>query len=369
MKLRSSTYLSVIVCLLFGLACWAQTPLLADSPTWVELAGSVYGAQPDQRGPLGGGEGYVDAITAGDYRVQDFDGLLDALSKAQAGQVIFIPGDTEIDLTTHIYIDQLVLTIPAGVTLAGNRGQQGSPGALLCSDALKTPAIIRTAGPNVRISGLRIRGPNPKRYLEHHRRAFGPGGEKHKYYYKFPLSEGIVAAHPGLQVDNCELSAFSKAAISLNSGQDHRIHHNFIHHCQYNGLGYGVCLADASALIECNLFDWNRHSIAGTGQPGCGYIARNNIELGESLSHCFDMHGGRDREDNSDVAGSSIEIYNNTFRGPNTPVVIRGIPQDKCEVHHNWFVQHATSAKAVGGLSEQTRAFQNAYGAQPTAAN
>ncbi|MCA9134385.1 MAG: right-handed parallel beta-helix repeat-containing protein [Planctomycetales bacterium] len=353
----------------WGLCFLGKSSLHAESSTWLEVGGIVYGAQPDQRGPLGGGEGYADVVTSGDFHVQDVDTLLDALSKAQAGQVIFIPGDTEIDLTTHVYIDQLALKIPEGVTLASDRGHQGSPGALLCSDALKTPAIIRTAGPRVRVTGLRIRGPNPKRYMEHHRRSFGPGGEGHKHYYKFPLSEGVVAAHPGLQVDNCELSAFSMAAISLDQGQDHHIHHNFIHHCQYNGLGYGVCLSNASALIEFNLFDWNRHSIAGTGQPGCGYVARHNVELGESLSHCFDMHGGRDRKDNTDIAGTSIEIYNNTFRGPKTPVVIRGTPQDKCEVHHNWFLQHAAAAKAVGGLSKQTRAFENVYGPQPTAAN
>lgn len=361
--------LSLCLCLAWELICLGKAPLLAESPTWVEVEGSVYGARPDQRGPLGGGEGYADVITSGDYRVQDVDALLAALSQAQAGQVIFIPGDTEIDLTTHVYIDQLVLKIPAGVTLASDRGHQGSSGGLLCSDALKTPAIIRTAGPNVRVTGLRIRGPNPKRYLEHHRRAFGPGGEGHKYYYKFPLSEGIVAAHSGLQVDNCELSAFAKASISLSNSQGHHIHHNFIHHCQYNGLGYGICLSDASALIEFNLFDWNRHSIAGTGEPGCSYVARNNVELGEALSHCFDMHGGRDRKDNTDIAGTSIEIYNNTFRGSKPSVVIRGTPQDKCEVHHNWFLQHAADGKAVGGLSEQTRAFQNVYGPQPTAAN
>ena len=41
--------------------------------------------------------------------------------------MVFIPGDTEIDLTARIYIEQLVLEVPAGVTLAGDRGQDGSP--------------------------------------------------------------------------------------------------------------------------------------------------------------------------------------------------------------------------------------------------
>ena len=65
--------------------------------------------------------------------------------------------------------------MPAGVTLAGDRGRDGSEGALICSDALKTPVLIRAAGPDVRITGLRIRGPNPKRYLDHHRRSFNEG--------------------------------------------------------------------------------------------------------------------------------------------------------------------------------------------------
>ena len=35
-------------------------------------------------------------------------------------------------------------------------------------------------------------------------------------------------------------------------------------------------------------------------------MARHNIELGVSLSHCFDMHGGRDREDGTDIAGALV---------------------------------------------------------------
>jgi hypothetical protein len=338
--------------------------LAAEEPTWVEIDGAVYGAQPDERGPIGGGEGYTGVVTRGDYLVEDLDSLLDALSKARAGQVIFIPGETEIDLTARIYIEDLVLEVPAGVTLAGERGHHGSLGAILTSDSLKTPVMIRAAGPDVRITGLRLRGPNPKRYLDHHRRAFGPGGRGHEYYYRFPTSNGITTEHPRLEVDNCEISAFAHAGIYLIRGEGHRIHHNFIHHCQYNGLGYGICHDTASSWIEYNLFNWNRHSIAGTGRPGSGYVARHNVELGVSLSHCFDMHGGRDRGDGTDIAGTSIAIYNNTFRAPQTPVVIRGVPEEKCEVHHNWFPQHAGPLQAVSA-SEGTYVFDNAYGPEP----
>ena len=347
---------------------WISLPCVAgDAQTWVEINKAVYGAKPDARGPIGGGSGYANTVTRGDYTVKDLDALLEALSKAKAAQIVFIPAETEIDLTARIYIEQLVLEVPGGVTLAGRRGHKGSKGAVLTSDALKTPVMIRPAGPGVRITGLRIRGPNPKRHLDHHRRSFRAGGGGRHYYYKFPTSNGIMSDQPRLEVDNCEISGFSHAAVYLAKGGDHRIHHNFIHHCQYNGLGYGVCHNGSRSLIEHNLFNWNRHSIAGTGRPGEGYVARHNVELGVSLSHCFDMHGGRDRKDGTDIAGTSIEIYNNTFRAPQTPVVIRGVPQEKCEVHHNWFSEHADPARAVRA-SAKTKVENNAYGDKPTAA-
>jgi hypothetical protein len=79
------------------------------------------------------------------------------------------------------------------------------------------------------------------------------------------------------------------------------------------------------------------------------------------------MHGGRDRKDGTDIAGTAIEIYNNTFRVPNTPVVnIRGVPQEKCDVYHNWFLKCGGPEEAVGGLSEKTKVFDNVYGDNPT---
>ena len=331
--------------------------------TWVEVEGEIYGAKPDERGPIGGGEGYVSIVTSGDYTVKDLDSLLEALSKAKPGEVVCIPGDAEIDLTARIYIEELALEVGEGVTLASDRGHNGSQGALLTSDALKTSVMIRALGPGVRVTGLRIRGPNPKRYVDHHRRAFGPDGGGRDYYYKFPTSGGIRTDHPRLEVDNCEISGFGECGIALVKSDQHHIHHNFIHHCQYQGLGYGVVHNTASSLIEYNLFDWNRHSIAGAGRPGDSYMARHNVELGVSLSHCFDMHGGRNRKDGTDIAGTSIEIYNNTFRAPQTPVAIRGVPQEKCEVHHNWFPKH-TEPNTVIRASARTKVFNNVYGAE-----
>jgi hypothetical protein len=76
------------------------------------------------------------------------------------------------------------------------------------------------------------------------------------------------------------------------------------------------------------------------------------------------MHGGRDRKDGTDIAGTWIEIYNNTFLAKQTPVVIRGIPEQKCDVFYNWFLKHTGPGQAVRA-STKTQVHDNAYGSKP----
>jgi len=45
-------------------------------------------------------------------------------------------------------------------------------------------------------------------------------------------------------------------------------------------------------------------------------------------------------------------------------VVIRGVPEEKCEVHHNWFLRHSEAGQAVRS-SGKTKVFSNAYTDQP----
>ncbi len=335
----------------------ARQPTLGQ--TWVEIDGELCGAKPDERGPIGGSKGYTDVFTQATDGITTLDELLDALENAKSGDVVYVDGNAEIDCTVRVYIEKLVIEIPEGVILASNRGQGNSRGAMIFSDTFETRPLIRVAGPNVRITGLRIGGPNPKPCLEHHRRSFAEG-RGHEYYYKFPTSDGIVTEHLGLEVDNCELGGWSHAAICLRAGDKHHIHHNFIHHNQYNGLGYGVSHDKAFSLIERNLFNYNRHSIAGTGRPGSGYEARHNVEIKDSLSHCFDMHGGRDRKDDTNIAGTWLKIHHNTFRSVKTAIVIRGVPEEGADIYNNWFYHNSedTPVRSVG----ETQLQNNAYG-------
>jgi len=341
--------------------------------TWVKIEGEIYGAKPDERGPIGGGKGYQNVITKGDIEVRTVDGLATALKAAQPGQTVFVPGDAELDCTDLIFAEDFHIDAPAGVTLASDRGFRGSPGALIYSDAFATKPLVRVLGTDVRITGLRLRGPDPKRRLEHHKRSFnaarGDDKQQHDYYYRLPVSIGIRTDSDNLEVDNCELSGWSHVAVFLSAGKGHRIHHNFIHHNQLNGLGYGVSHGynAAFSLIECNLFDFNRHSIAGTGAPGNSYEARDNVELGESLSHNFDMHGGRDRKDGTEIAGDLILVHHNTFLGSKVrAVVIRGIPREEARIDHNWFAHERADENLIGPwpLTRESRIFleNNAYG-------
>jgi hypothetical protein len=319
-------------------------------------ANSIFGTQVNPtKEPIGGGKGYGRIAAKKDYVVKTYDELLSALKQATCGQVVYIADDAELDLTGK---DKVVIS--AGVTLASGRGQGNSQGALFYTNDLAASPMVLADGNNVRVTGLRLRGPDPQRRTEQMSQLHAQGR-----YYSIPNSDGIICEHPGLEVDNCELWGFSHAAVFLKIGASKaHIHHNYIHHNQRSGLGYGVCLDQADALIEANLFDCCRHHIAGTGRPGTSYEARYNLVLENANSHSFDMHGGADRNDGTDIAGDSILIHHNTFLASSVPaIVLRGRPTKSAEIHHNWFV-HSTIQQAVvqTNATGNVNVYENKFG-------
>ncbi len=313
-----------------------------------------FGAEVNPTGdPIGGGEGYRSLVTASDYRVKTRDELLAALDSARSGQTVYVADTTEIDLSG---LQNIV--IPEGVTLASGRGRQGSQGGLIYSTELETFPLFLIGGPNVRVTGLRLRGPDPERRTEQMKQLYAEGR-----YYSIPNSRGVQTTHRNLEVDNCELWAWSHAAIYLMTGSTGHIHHNFMHHNQRQGLGYGVVLNESEGLIEANLFDFCRHHIAGTGRPGTSYEARYNRVLANANSHSFDMHGGSDRDDGTDIAGTKIWIHHNTFEATSVPaIVIRGRPQEMTEIYNNWFL-HQTPNTAIRQINTtgNMRNYKNQY--------
>ena len=128
-------------------------------------------------------------------------------------------------------------------------------------------------------------------------------------------------------------------------------------------MGYGISHDQAFSKIERNCFNSNRHSIAGTGKLGSGYEACHNVELGESLSHCFDMHGGRDRLDGTDIAGTAMQVHHNAFGSSEIAVIVRGKPDEGTTIGNNWFY-HDTAAEAVRAEGEVSYGV-NAFGYRP----
>jgi hypothetical protein len=297
----------------------------------------TFGAESNPTGnPIGGGPGYSRHVNTRDFVVRTLEELLDALKKAKAGQVVYVDDDARIDLSPLAKPEgRQDISIPGGVTLASGRGKGGSEGGLLFSNVLQNCTMFIPAGKGVRLTGLRIFGPDPERRTDQLYRWGQKGG-----YYRVPTCDAVRCSQPEFEADNCEFMGWSHSAIYLMKGAERsRIHHCYFHHNQRFGLGYGVCLKESEALIEANLFNWNRHAIAATGAPGTRYEARYNVVLDWSNGHSFDMHGGIDRGDGTKIAGDWVKIHHNTFRSQENAVVIRGRPVKAAEIYHNWFLR------------------------------
>ncbi|MBM4444527.1 MAG: right-handed parallel beta-helix repeat-containing protein [Chloroflexi bacterium] len=325
------------------------SPVVQSAPAWDEDINPGYGAEANPTGnPTGGGAGYSNIITSGDYAVGSRDQFLAALSSlsgmsesARAGKIIYIEQSANIDMGGGTY-GTLNLSVPSGTTIASNRGWKGSAGGRIY---WSMPSVLPhfdhflVAGKNVTFNGIRLQGPDGN---------IGSSGSA-------PLIDGIYSAgKTGLVVENCEIYNWPYAGIAyysdrlpgLGSPSKAYIHHNYIHHCRRSGLGYGVQIGASSALIEANIFDYCRHAIAGErGYPASNYEARFNIVEPHMTNTMFDMHGGNDDPswgfdngpDRSVPAGGTILIHHNTFKSRSQiSVGIRGVPTNVCMVYNNW---------------------------------
>jgi hypothetical protein len=294
--------------------------------------------------PIGGGDGYDDIYETGDFIATSLEELSVALNEAQAGQVVFIPDAVEIDHTG------VRLIVPPGVTLAGTRGLNGSLGARIFTTAEGRSSLARV-GDGSRITGLRFEGPH--------------GGTERTTIHAHFLGTGSW----NVRVDNCEIYNFNYTVISVGKKAWRvYIHHNYIHHNQKGGWGYGVAVNGGSDVyVIANRFNYNRHHIASGGTPGCGYEAAWNWIGPNATSSHFDMHGGSDSGAGHDIAGDWMHIHHNTFLSLSygTHVGIRGTPSYGADIHNNWFARPLEEAVGVGSTGN-TRVFNNAYGPDKT---
>ena len=260
---------------------------------------------------LGGGAGYPLPITT--KTASTLTELKTAVSTAVSGDVIFIPQNATIDFGTT------VITIPDNVTIASNRGQNGSLGGIL---RRKTPGTsyetcMMIAGNNTRLTGLIIEG---EMYPEDYG---NKSGEQSESGYLVGLK---INNKSGVIVDNCEGRGFAWSFVSSQGcplvGRPN-IHHNYIHHCQARGEGYGINVYGGYALVEANIFDYNRHSITGAGWAGESYEFRNNLHLGHGHAiGAFHVDVHQDEKGGA-FAGQEYYIRNNTVLKGNSPTSLQ----------------------------------------------
>ena len=204
--------------------------------------------------------------------------------------------------------------------------------------------MLIAGGDNVRVTGLRLEG---ERYPQDY-------GNKAGETYENDYLVGIYAENKkGFEVDNCELYGWAWSTISLRGNTNSPIpyiHHNYIHHNQARGEGYGVNLYGGNALIEANLFDYNRHDVTGAGMRGEQYEARYNRHLGHGNpigATNYDVH--QDEETGTGLAGNLFRIHHNTIDGGIIAMLqVRGKPQTGMYVYNNVINSVASDTGVTG---------------------
>jgi hypothetical protein len=276
--------------------------------------------------------------------------------------------NTLINVANHVQIDlsgRDELVVAGGVRLVGGR-RPNVPGGRLYTTTFPVRLFKIANVDNVRITGVRIDG--------------GDMGVADSDSVK---TTGItVDSGLNVQIDNNEIYGWRGAAIEVSDNLERisltanamtvRVHDNYIHHNQrQRSGGYGVVTADgAYALIEKNVFDWNRHAIASDGRPGSGYLLYRNLFLehggmnfwllGTWLNtHMIDMHG-REECGGYDYycgpAGEYMDIrYNSMLYDAGVGFKLRGTPSIRADVAHNVF-RHGSlwSSTLNDGALDQT---------------
>ena len=269
--------------------------------------------------------------------------MYNLLLKANHGDIIYIPGEINIDLTPTLkkiknkYPPRFEL--PPGVTLMGDGIRFGKNGAtLFVTDDVKDEVFRINSG--AQLIGLKLKGPQKDCSMIGVQTYISPGDT--------------------ILIENCEFWGWNQAAIK-NRGDSSKvsrknnliIRNNYIHDTIYK-TGYGIATAfNTFTLIEYNKFKNNKHDVSASGKYGCDYTFRYNTNIMQwtnpsvnKKSHSVDVHGWpfdakikpvnrkRNRE-----AGSRIEIYGNHFKdsGDNEVIHIRGIPEFYVNIYDNMF--------------------------------
>jgi hypothetical protein len=336
--------------------------------------------------------------------------LVGALSSGNPTQTVQFCGDLDLTGLTGITIGdyESLMASPSCARSARALGPR-----IFVTDRRGDAPLFVITGDHVVVSGFRLQGPT---------NGIGEGDIDEKGIVISPAAsaapihsveicnmEIFYWSGEGLQVTDNTALAQRGRLFNTNVGAVH-IHGNYFHDNQHEDKdGYGVeVAAGAYALIEQNVFDQNRHDIAGgsknaNGLDYSGYTVRDNLILsggGKDCSasdwrilcawlcgcwqtHQIDMHGDGNAWYSSNnwecgIAGETLIIQRNTILYTSGPAIkIRGNPADKAVVDGNVFKAKISDSPitqngACGGWGDNiTNPIQilpnNVFGADPMA--
>jgi hypothetical protein len=306
--------------------------------------------------------------------------LLDVLANSTNETQTVELCDIDLNLTGH-----------SGIVLGFNRSLVASPDCargprhfgprIYVTDQRGSAALFEIRGDNVRVSGFRLEGPDS---------GIRSDDNSAKGISIFPFGWLTDPIH-NIEISNMEIYHWSGAGVEVKDNQTMkergllfntnegavRIADSYLHHNRHTGLGYGVAVSwGAYALIEKNVFDENRHAIAGdsksaSGKDYSGYRARDNLILAGGgyacnypggftfpwdlncwQTHLIDMHGDENEWYSSHnwqcgTAGETMIIQRNTvLYTKGLAIKIRGNPADKAVIEENVF-KHGSSSDAI----------------------
>ncbi|MFC4360173.1 hypothetical protein ACFO0N_19675 [Halobium salinum] len=309
---------------------------------------------------LGGGDGYDpdafreherpcgDRVTEADADrvVRDAGELAAAVDAAGRDEVVWIPGDATLDVT-----DLAGLEPAPGVTVASDRGLDGSPGARLLVRDPDEPnerprPLFRLAGDGSRVTGLCFEAPETD-FAE---------------YVWWKEGTAVSVDADDAEVDDCAFRGWGHAGVEVGrSGAVARthVHHNHFVDNALRQLGYGVTVFHGDPLVQSNYFDDNRHAVACDGFADAAYVARDNLCGPRACGHVFDMHRAEEVSDDAgSQAGRRVDIVDNVVMArtgpdgePETGIFVRGTPLEGGRIVGNQFA-HPPMDDPRGGPGE-----------------
>ena len=330
----------------------------------------------ERAGPVGGGFGYNSIVTRemADETISNWQELKTALVTAgnNPGYTIYIDENNEIDLTNESYTGGYFARIPDHTTLASNRGQNHSSGALIFTgNDYPDLDYIFSTGDNVRISGIRFEGPDKTFELT----VSNCSGSSNNL-------SAIKTSGKDIEIDNCDFFGWTTVAIWFNYTKGVQsdipngyVHHNLIHRNSQCGLGYGITSSGpTNPRIENNIFDFNKHSIAGAGNnENQNYSAKYNLVLKNVRQgeYPFEIHGQYEQSiydptGTSVYAGNIILIEKNSFLSSRA-VYLKGVPYTADSITNNFFITSRCESVTQGRRSETPYldSFGNVTGYRP----